>query len=394
MSDTGGRGSADVFISYKREERADIERIAERLRGMGLTLWFDTKLASGASFDEEINREVRGAKCVLVCWSPDAIQSEWVRAEASIGRERNVLAAVMLRPTQLYPPFNLVHAEDLSTWRGEDLHPGWLNIQARIGELAGRPDIVDRARRYVAAGATLGPAPSAERSSSKEPPTKSGGGGIAGVLIAGVAALGLAGGGFWWWQSQPIGRLADPKAMESSASPGPSGAAKTETVDRTDPKAQSALRELVENSTPEQRKAVVDSIVNKSGALDAVRDGVRQSGVVMMAPQAYLDLDPTPLAASADAAAGNDLWFLTTGDAGPALRPASRAVGTKLFATGRQPTLQECQRATYTDDAIDVTAPGGKYLCVKTSEGRLATARVQTALAPGAPIRVSVTVWR
>jgi hypothetical protein len=182
----------DVFISYKREERAAIERIAERLTGLGLDVWFDTKLASGESFDEEINREVRAAKCVLVCWTPGAIQSDWVRAEASIGRGRDVLAAVFLKPTELYPPFNLVHAEDLSDWQGEDLHLGWLNTLARIGTLCERPDIVERARRFAAtSGAKL------VVDGGKSGRARKGG---AMGWIAGMAALALLGaGGYAGW---------------------------------------------------------------------------------------------------------------------------------------------------------------------------------------------------
>lgn len=197
MSVTG----TDVFISYKREERADVERIAERLRGLGLNVWFDTKLASGVSFDEEINREVRGAKCVLVCWSPGAMASDWVRAEASIGRGRGVLAAVTLRPTDLYPPFNLIHTEDLTTWQGEDLHPGWLNILARIGELTERPDIVQRARRYVAAsaGPALSAAPSAAGEQASPPPATPDRQRPGAALWAalGAVALVVIGGGLW-----------------------------------------------------------------------------------------------------------------------------------------------------------------------------------------------------
>lgn len=147
---------ADVFISYKREERAQVERIAERLKGLGLSVWFDSRLPSGESFDEEINREIHDAKCVLVCWSPGAVQSQWVRAEAAIGRERDVLATVTLAPTRLYPPFNLIHSIDLSKWDGRDTDPAWLATIGRIGALTGRQDLVERAGKYVGqAGADL-----------------------------------------------------------------------------------------------------------------------------------------------------------------------------------------------------------------------------------------------
>lgn len=140
---------ADIFISYKREERARVEAIAEALRDLKLSVWFDARLQTGHSFDDEINREVRAAKCVLVCWSPGAVASEWVRAEAAIGRQRGVLAACFLEPCELYPPFNLVHAEDLSYGAFDGANPAWAKIVDQIGRLAGRPGL----GAYVGLGA-------------------------------------------------------------------------------------------------------------------------------------------------------------------------------------------------------------------------------------------------
>jgi TIR domain len=139
----------DVFISYKRSERALVEKIAAALRALKLSVWFDASLESGHTFDDEINREVRAAKCVLVCWSQAAIASEWVRAEASIGRERGVLAACFLQRCDLYPPFNLVHAEDLSAGALDAANPAWAKIVSQIGALVGRPGLGP----YVALGA-------------------------------------------------------------------------------------------------------------------------------------------------------------------------------------------------------------------------------------------------
>lgn len=140
--------AADVFISYKRDERAQVEAIARALEALKLNVWFDAELRSGTSFDQEIERQVRSARCVLVCWSPGAVSSEWVRAEATIGRQRDVLAAVILRPCDLPPPFNLVHAEDLSRGPvGED----WLRVLERIGALTRRPGLAAFARAHDAA---------------------------------------------------------------------------------------------------------------------------------------------------------------------------------------------------------------------------------------------------
>lgn len=125
----------DVFVSYKREERRRVEELARALRGIGLNVWLDSRLQAGNSFDAEINRQVRSAKCVLVCWSRASVESEWVRAEASIGRERGVLVACFFEPCQPYPPFNLVHTEDLSSGRFDASNESWSRVLNRISEL-------------------------------------------------------------------------------------------------------------------------------------------------------------------------------------------------------------------------------------------------------------------
>jgi hypothetical protein len=146
---TPAKSAPDVFISYKRDERAEIEAVAKALEALKLNVWFDAELRSGTSFDQEIERQVRGARCVLVCWSPGAVASEWVRAEATIGRQRDVLAAVMLRHCDLPPPFNLIHTEDLSRGPAGD---AWSRTLERIGALTGRPGLAAYVRAKDAAG--------------------------------------------------------------------------------------------------------------------------------------------------------------------------------------------------------------------------------------------------
>jgi hypothetical protein len=131
----------DVFISYKQEEREAVQIIASSLHDLKLSVWFDTKLRAGGSFDEEIAAALDEAKAVLVCWTPAAIQSEWVRGEATQGMQANRLAACFLQPTTLIPPFNLTHAENLCAWAGQPDDPAWLKLLERIGELVGRPGL-------------------------------------------------------------------------------------------------------------------------------------------------------------------------------------------------------------------------------------------------------------
>lgn len=136
----------DVFISYKQNERASIEQIAERLRSLGLSVWFDASMSAGESFNDMIDREARSARAMLVCWSPAARESRWVKAEAMIGFEQDKLVACYVAgPDGFSPPtpFNTSHVEDLRGWFASTLetYAGWKSVLRRVGKLCGRKDL-------------------------------------------------------------------------------------------------------------------------------------------------------------------------------------------------------------------------------------------------------------
>ena len=130
---------------------SQVEGIAQALRELEVDVWFDADLEPGSSFSSEISREIRTAKSVLACLSNDAFphggdENGWVLGEATIGRDRKVLVAVMLEPTILDPPWNTVHIEDLTgfspkTLTGDRSH--WQNVLSAIGRHIDRPGLAD-----------------------------------------------------------------------------------------------------------------------------------------------------------------------------------------------------------------------------------------------------------
>jgi hypothetical protein len=137
---------ADIFISYKRNERQAIERLASELRRLGFSVWFDAGLNAGEAFSDEIDREAKAAKAIVVCWSPSALQSQWVKAEALIGFEQGKLAACYVAGPDGFSapaPFNAIHAEDLRTWVAtqSESHSGWRGMLRRVGRLCARADV-------------------------------------------------------------------------------------------------------------------------------------------------------------------------------------------------------------------------------------------------------------
>jgi len=145
----------DVFISYKREERARCVAIYNALVDLKLSVWFDAHIEPGTSFDREIEREVRGAKAILVLWSELACDSDWIRAEARTGKQGERLVAARL--DDCLPPleFASVQAVDLFDAGNFQSGEGWRLIVARIGRLTGRIGLGDYVRCEQAADAAL-----------------------------------------------------------------------------------------------------------------------------------------------------------------------------------------------------------------------------------------------
>jgi len=87
---------ADVFISYATEDRQRVKPIVEAIEHAGFSVWWDRRISLGSSFDREIERELDSARCVLVVWSSDSIESDWVRNEAQEGLDRGVLVPLLI----------------------------------------------------------------------------------------------------------------------------------------------------------------------------------------------------------------------------------------------------------------------------------------------------------
>lgn len=116
----------DVFISYKRRLRHEVDVLAEDLKRIGLKVWYDRELEAGTAFQAEIATRLRKAAVVIVCWSADAFAKGgdklgWVTGEAMWARERaangeGAYIPVLIEPTDLDPPFNGDHTLNFHDW--------------------------------------------------------------------------------------------------------------------------------------------------------------------------------------------------------------------------------------------------------------------------------------
>ncbi len=71
-----------VFISYAHSSGPNAEMVSAALSSAGYEVWRDDQLPAHRAYGDVIEEELRAAKAVIVLWSADACQSQWVRAEA------------------------------------------------------------------------------------------------------------------------------------------------------------------------------------------------------------------------------------------------------------------------------------------------------------------------
>lgn len=128
-----------IFLSYNREDQAIAKVFAEGFGRAGMSVWWDTALRSGEAYDEVTEAALRGAKAVVVLWSPRSVVSRWVRAEATLADRSKTLVPAMIEPCERPIMFELTQTAELSHWRGDDADRAW---QAFVADV----------RRFVEAG--------------------------------------------------------------------------------------------------------------------------------------------------------------------------------------------------------------------------------------------------
>jgi adenylate cyclase len=129
---------SDIFISYARSTAAQAQRVAQALRALGHGVWRDDELPAHRSYAEVIEERLAAAKAVVVMWSADAVQSQWVRSEANRGRADGKLVQLALDGAHPPMPFDQIQCANLADWTGDPDAPGWRKVVASIADLTAR----------------------------------------------------------------------------------------------------------------------------------------------------------------------------------------------------------------------------------------------------------------
>ena len=134
----GARRVFDVFISYARSTTAkQAQQVGEALQSLGYTVWRDDQLSAHGVYTDIIEQRLRTARAVVVVWSAEARQSDWVRAEAEVARQAGTLVQLTIDGSAPPLPFSQIQCADMAGWSGDTGADGWRKVVASVAALTG-----------------------------------------------------------------------------------------------------------------------------------------------------------------------------------------------------------------------------------------------------------------
>ena len=131
---------ADIFVSYKREDRVAIEPLVHLLEARGFSVWWDPSIVPGERFASVISDALDNAQCVIVGWSSRSIESFWVQDEASTARDRGILLPISIDGAQPPLGFRQLQTTNLADWHGQADDPRIEHLLVGIRRIMGKPN--------------------------------------------------------------------------------------------------------------------------------------------------------------------------------------------------------------------------------------------------------------
>ena len=108
---------AGVFLSYDRDDSAAANTIAKALESAGHSVWWDLHVRGGAHFSKVIEDALKAADAVVVLWSKNSVESDWVRDEAAAGRDSRRLVPTTIDGTEPPLGFRQYQTIQLRDWK-------------------------------------------------------------------------------------------------------------------------------------------------------------------------------------------------------------------------------------------------------------------------------------
>jgi TolB-like protein/Flp pilus assembly protein TadD len=127
-----------LFLSYAHTDEVRARKLAAALDQAGYDVWWDALIEGGTAYAKTINNALETADVVIVLWSATSVESDWVRDEAALGRDRHRLVPLLL--DRVRPPlgFRQYQFVNFRSWRGRRDAPEFVALERAIAAAAGQ----------------------------------------------------------------------------------------------------------------------------------------------------------------------------------------------------------------------------------------------------------------
>jgi len=129
---------SDIFISYSRKDSKIVKIIAEVLCSKGWNIWWDTEIPPGKDYSQVIDEAINDTKIVIVVWSINSIDSNWVKTEASEGLRKKYLLPLLIdniNEDAIPIEFRRIETADLTNWTPNEFHPEFNRLIKTISRI-------------------------------------------------------------------------------------------------------------------------------------------------------------------------------------------------------------------------------------------------------------------
>ncbi len=95
-----------IFISYSRSDYDRVKPIVDLIKEQGWSVYWDQDLRRGDFFPHVLDSKLAAAYLVIVFWTKDSVQSEWVYEEAERAKNYRTFLPVkldMVNPHSVLP---------------------------------------------------------------------------------------------------------------------------------------------------------------------------------------------------------------------------------------------------------------------------------------------------
>jgi hypothetical protein len=105
----------------------------------GLVSLVGSEDTGGKTWRNVLEEALQNMRCMVVLWSANSINSEWVKEEAEEGKTQRKLVPILIESVKPPMGFRTIQAADLIGWNGNNNLPGLQQLLADLRKTIHHP---------------------------------------------------------------------------------------------------------------------------------------------------------------------------------------------------------------------------------------------------------------